>query len=373
MEIKLAKLAHLEVEKYKSELKELLTEKERILSILNDEVLFNKEIEKDLLYVSSKFSDERRTKLLNLQETPEEEIIEKKNLLVNFTNFNNLYVTETSTLLLQRRQNATQKIKLEKNEIILDSFIADNTDVMLLFSNFGKIYNYNLKNIQNCGIINIESIIKIEKNEHITKVFSSANCENYEYVVFATKKGSIKKSPLKQYITTSNRGSIGIKLKEDDEIVNIFFINDENIGSINSSNNFIMFSSTEINPVGKNAGGVSLMKLGEGEEISYCDIIPKNSTEIITLTNNGFIKRTPITEFKTTGRTTKGVKIQKVADNSKVKTFIAIKDEQSIVAIDKSSSVRLAVTDISSTSKDASGVKIGKNNKELNFINIFKV
>lgn len=372
LEIKLARLAHLEVEKYKNELKNLQKEATYIESILNDIILFNKEIEKDLRFVIEKFGDERKTKILNLETNNEEEIVERKNLLINFTNFNNLYISETSTLLLQRRQNTTQKMKLEKNEIVLNSFISDNTNVMLLFSNYGKIYNYNLKNLENSSKINIETIIKLDEKEFITNVFSSSNCENYKYVVFVTKKGFIKKSLLSEYLSTNARGCVGIKLHDGDQIINVFFVNDENIGAVNTSNNFIIFSSTDINPVGKGAYGVSLMKLEPNEEISYCDSFSKNSSELITLTNTGFIKRTQLSEYKVTGKNAKGVKIQKINDNSIVTNFIAIKDEKSIIAVDKQSSMKLLISDITITSRDACGLKVGKNDKELNFVGIFK-
>ena len=133
LDIKLARLAHLEVTKLQGEQKDLLTEKARIEEILNNSDLLKKEIEKDLRAVATKFGDSRRTKILNLNET-ENEAIEEKKLLVSFTNQGNLFVQESSTLYTQKRGGVGTKFKLNTKEFIIDTLSTNTTNEIFFFT-----------------------------------------------------------------------------------------------------------------------------------------------------------------------------------------------------------------------------------------------
>lgn len=367
LDIKLSRFTKLDISKLENEKKTLEAERDRITLILQDETLFKKEIEKGLREVALKFGDKRRTQILNLQEKENgEEIIEEKRIIVSLTNYSNLYINETSTLMTQKRNSVGSKLKLEEGEYVIETISDSNLGSLMLFSDKGRYYNYELKDLS-IGKMTCYSILHLGEGEHITNLTTYNKAKSLNYIVFITKDGLIKKSLLEEYKARKITGAQGIKLKDGDEVVSISFVNEEPIGILSKKGQFVIITTKDIRPIGRIASGVRGIKLGE-DDYAVCAMPIANCKDIITISKNGMISRTDRKEFSLSSRDTKGVKIQKLAEDDEMRSFCLWNDEEEILVASTSNALRFPISTIPTTGRGAQGVRALKlgNNKIIN-------
>ena len=367
LDIKLGRLAHLEVNKLVTEKDSLEKEKTRIEEILFDEALLKKEVENGLRSVADKFGDARRTKILNL--TGEEDIIEKKQLSLSFTNKGAVFVTETSTLYAQKRNGVGAKFKLENDEFIVDNLIGENTDQILFFTSHGNFYHMKMGDFVVGEKQYLNNLVTLLPYEAIKNATVISRIGQKKYIIFVTKNGIIKKSELSEYNMKRRVGAIALTLNKDDEIMSVLFTDDEEIGLLSSRAYFIMIETSPIRPIGRTARGVIGMKLNEGDSVVSARIIPKNTKEILSISEKGYSKRTDITEFKLTGRGTKGVKIQK---EEVLCDFLPIVDNSDILVSSTSAQIRVKLDDFAKSGRGAQGTKTIKMTETSKVIGISK-
>ena len=351
LDMKLSRLAHLEVQKLENEREELKKESERIHKILEDETLFKEELKKGWKEVAAKFGDSRRTKILQLAEGGDEPI-EERQLSLCFTNDGGVYCSATSSLYAQRRNGVGNKFKVEKGEYIVDSIVGKNTDTVLFFTSHGNFYHVKMSEFIIDEKQYLSNFVTVLPYEHI---IAAAIVERSKpYIIFITKNGIIKKSELSEYNLKRNVGATAIKLDAGDEIVSIIFTNDDKIGITSTNGNFIMITTTDIRPIGRVSRGVTGMKLNEGDFVVSARAIPADTTELISVSTDGYIKRTSLNEFKITGRATKGVKIQNA---TQICDFLPISAPTDILVISSLSQIRIRMDDIPLLGRGAQGVK----------------
>ena len=353
LDIKLSRLAHLEVTKLQNEYTSLTEEKNRIESILADETLLKKEMEKGFREVAQKFGDARRTQILNI-EKDEDEVVEKKQLSLSFTNKGAVFVTETSSLYSQRRNGVGTKFKLEPEEFIVDNLVGENTDTILFFTKKGMYYHMNL------GVFNIgekQYLSNFNISGDITAAALVNKKDSDKNIVFITKNGLIKKSKLSEYNLKRSTGAQALKLDDGDEIVSTLFINNERIGILSRDGQFIMIESTPIRALGRLARGIIGIKLSPSDYVVSARAISKDSCYLFSITSDGYGKNTALSEFNITNTNTKGVKIQK-SDN--LCDFIPIEKQGEILVNSNTTQIRIKSTDIPTLSRGALGVKLMK-------------
>lgn len=364
LDMKLSRLANLEVKKLEEEKEKLQVEAARINNILNNEELFNKELIKGWQEVAEKFGDARRTQILNI-ESESDEPTEKKQLSLSFTNKGAVFVTETSTLYSQRRNGVGSKFKLEKEEIVIDNIVGENTETVLFFTNKGDYYHMKMGEF----IIGEKQYLSnfFTSNVDTFTAAVSLNPKNKDkFIVFVTKNGLIKKSKLSEYNLKKNVGAAAIKLDNDDEIVSIFLVEDERIGIMSHGGQFIMVESTPIKPIGRVTRGIIGIKLGSGDYVVGARSISKDTTHIFSISEEGSGKSTSIKEFGVTGTNTKGVKIQK-ADN--MCDFLPINSQNDILINTTNSQLRIKYNDIPTLSRGTQGTSLVKLTK-ANLVNV---
>lgn len=354
LDMKLARLAHLEVNKLINELNELETEAKRIKSILEDEVLLKLEIEKGLRETIRTFGDSRRTQIISLSENGDEEPIERKQLSLAFTNEGAIFVSETSTLYSQRRNGVGSKFKLAKGEFIVDNLIGENTDTILFFTSKGNFYHLKMGEFSIGEKQYLSSLIQINDYETIKAATVLSKNNNKKFIIFITKKGILKKSELTEYNLKRNTGAIALNLDKDDEIVSVLFTDEEKVGMVSQKGNFIMIETKDIRAIGRTAKGVCGMKLNVGDYVVGARTIPNECKEILSITVDGYSKRTTIDEFKVTGRATKGSKIQK-AEN--ICDFVPIVDSTDILINSTTAQIRVKLNEINLLSRGSQGTK----------------
>lgn len=358
LDMKLSRLAHLEIDKVKKEEKDLLEKQENILKILNDNTLLYKEIENGFRTVIKKFSDNRRTRIMNMNFSKEEdeEPIEEKELSIYLTNEGNLYTNETSTLYTQKRGGRGAKLKMNKNEYIITSQNSSNANILLAFSNKGKVYSLNLASFPTNGRVNIGEFFILADGEKITNIAPCGKIDKYQSVIFVTKNGLIKKTDFSEYKIKKSKGVIALKLKEDDELVSTLFCNTENIGFLTKNGNFLIINIENINSTGRATNGVKGIKLSDDDYVIDARKIKNTAKEIISITNKGYISRTSIEEFEVGNRATKGSKIQKFKEkDDKMSSFLPIKDKEEISVVSNKGIITITLNSINKTNKGTLG------------------
>lgn len=373
LDMKLAKLASLEVQKIEKEKIELLNEENRIQTILSNDNLLKKEIEKDLQNVANKFGDARRTKILNI-EADNDEPMEVKTYILNLTNKNNLYVSESSSLYTQRRGGVGAKLKLDKGEFISSTLTADTTDTILFFTNKGNFYHAKASEIALDEKIAIEMVIPIKPYETVCAITAfNESLENNNIIIF-TKQGMMKKSMLSEYNTKRAGGLKAIDLSKDDEICSVLLMNNERVGLLSAAGQLMICNTEDVRPIGRVAKGVKGIKLNEGDYVVAVRKIPEYTKEFVTITEKGYTKRTEISECSITGRYTKGTKIHKLKDcTDKLVNFLPITDEKTIIFVSSRAQLRTDLSEISLLGKGAQGTRSIKMNDTDKIIGILKI
>lgn len=357
LDMKLSRLAHLEVEKLKSEKTKLEKEREFIYNIINNESEFNAQLIKGWREVADKFGDARRTQILNISKD-DEEPTEKQELLINLSNQNNIYITTTSTLYTQRRGGVGNKFKMSKGEYVIATASGTNLDTVLLFSNRGNCYHITPSELPFEQVIPIESIVEIQTQEKIEELVFLNKKKQKEHIIFFTKKGILKKSRLSEYNIKRKVGVKALNLDNDDEIVSILFVNEERVGMMTARGQFVVCETKDVRPIGRAARGVKGITLNDGDSLVSAKVIPADTKEYLSVSEKGYIKRTTAKDFTVTGRATKGSKIHSLKDaDDKLISFAPITNEQETIVVSSNAQIKINLNEVNLLSKGAQGTK----------------
>ena len=363
LDMKLSRLAHLEVEKLKNEKEKLEKEAAAIKEILDNTELFNEQLKNGWREVAEKFGDARRTKVLNI-EKEEDEPIDNKKLLINLTNQNNIIAYEVSSLYTQKRGGVGNKLKLNGGEYVIATESCETIDTISFYSNCGKYYTYCAKDLPILEKLSLESIFKIEENEFINNM--SVISQDNKFIAFITKKGLIKKSRLSDYRSKAN-GVRAIELMPDDEIRSTLILKNEKIGILTEKGYFLICETDDISPIGRVARGRKCISLGENDFVRQAAIIPEGTNEILFVTNAGYVKKINKNLIPIQGLNTKGKKVYKTEDGELMAGFL-VADNNEVIVNTTNTMVKLNLNDIPSLSLSAKGVisvKLNKNQKVI--------
>ena len=326
LDMKLSRLAKLEVEKLKNEIESLLAEKATIQAILADENLLKAEIEKGLRAVANKYGDARRTKIMDLQKDSEEEPTEIRQLQISITSQNSVFVTETSTLYTQKRGGVGNKLKMNDGEYIIDSITVASNEVVLLFTKSGNVVHCAASTLPLNDKVHIQTLVNISNDEELCAITAASKKVSAPYILFFTKNGLVKKSEIGEY-NMSRKGAVkALTLDAGDEIMSIVFTNNDKVGILTELGNFIMIKTDDIRAIGRVARGVKAITLNDGDYVISAHVIPENTTHLASISGNGLFKQTSISEFAIQGRGTKGNKIKKLNEGDWMADFCPVVD-----------------------------------------------
>jgi DNA gyrase subunit A len=356
LDMKLSRLANLEVKKLEDERDTLDVKARFIRTVLNNEDIFNQQLIDGWREIAQKFGDARRTQILNI-ENESDEPTEKKQLSLSFTNKGAVFVTETSSLYSQRRNGIGTKLKLEKDEILVDNIIGENTETILFFTNKGNYYHMKMGEFNIGEKQYLANYFSIEDNETLTTAVGINPNNAAKNIVFVTKNGLIKKSRLSEYNMKRNAAALAIKLDVNDEITSILLIESERIGIMSKSGQFIMITTSNIKPIGRVTRGIIGIKLGVGDYVVSARAIPQNATQLFSISEDGYGKTTALSEFNVTGTNTKGVKIQK---SDTMCDFTPLNSTSDILINSSTTQIRLKYSEIPNLSRGAQGTKLIK-------------
>ena len=357
LDMKLSRLAKLEVEKLKNEIESLLAEREKITAILGDEKLLKAEIEKGMRAVATKYGDARRTKVINLEKGSDEEPTEIRQLQISLSNQNSVFITESSTLFTQKRGGVGNKAKLLEGEYITSSITVASNEVILFFTKSGNVVHCAASSLPLNDKVHIQTLVNLSNDEEVCAMTSASKKDKPPHILFFTKNGLVKKSELSEYNMTRKGAIKALTLDEGDEIVSVVFTSTDRAGILTETGNFIMIETEDIRPIGRVARGVKAIKLNDGDYVISARIIPDNTKYIASISGAGLFKKTDFNEFATQGRGTKGSKIQKLNDGDYMADFHPITKDGEVLVASTNSCIKLTTDDVPVFSRGALGNK----------------
>ena len=364
VDMKLGRLAKLEGVELEEEYKDLQNTIEKCTNILSNvnarlDIFLTR-----LKQFTKKYGWKRRTQItqINLKEeqTLEEINIEPQDCIVVITESNHIKRVPESEYAAQRRNGVGTK----NSELIKCYIGANTTDSVFILTNFGKIYKTSVNNIPEGKRTTkgepIDMLFGFEPGETFQAIMGESN--NYsddEYIIFATRMGNIKKTKISEYMSIkSKKGTKALKLKDDDEVISINYVNDEPYMIVTKLGYSIKFETKDINPVGKIAVGVKGIKLQDGDEVIAAFPIHKEDKYVGIFTKNGQGKLVEVKEFTEQGRGGKGITCTK---NAIVVSAMTLTPEDDIIVNGISNTIRTKASELPVLSRTALGNNIIKN------------
>ncbi len=367
LEMKLRRLTGLEREKIEEELKELEELIKKLNDILADPQKVLDIIKQECLEIKDKYVDERKTEIdMNAIDYIEDEsLIPVDNILISLTNKGYIKRVSTSTYRTQNRGGVGIKgMNTNEEDFVEKMTYASTHDYILFFSNYGKVYRikgYEIPEFsrQSKGIP-IINLLPIEKDEKITSVIPIAsNDENVKSLIFFTKNGLTKRTELNEFDSIRKNGKLAINLKDDDELIAVEKTNGNNeIIIASSAGRMVRFDENEVRLMGRNTSGVRGIEMINAHVVGAG--VVENDELVLTLTENGYGKKTDVNEYRLTHRGGKGVKALNITEkNGNIVTFKLVKGaEDMIITTNEGVVIRLDVSKISTMGRSTQGVKL---------------
>ena len=401
VDLQLYKLSGMEHEKILSEYKALLDLIAELMHILASPERLMEVIREELELIRDEFGDERRTEITNAShDLSLEDLICEEDVVVTLSSEGYVKYQILSDYQAQRRGGKGKAATKMKEEDFIERLLVANThDTILCFSNRGKLYwlkVYQLplasRTARGRPIVNL---LPLEENERITAILPVREYEDDKFIIMATASGTVKKTPLTAYSNQRANGIIALNLRDDDTLIGVDITNGENdimlfsdAGKVVRFNEKARDSETgevKIDPetgeeihalraMGRTATGVRGIKL-EGEQKVVSLIVPKNEGAIMTITQNGYGKRTDLAEYPAKSRATKGVVSIKVSDrNGPVVGAVQVEDLDEIMLItDNGTLVRTRVNEVSIIGRNTQGVRIIRTSEEEHVVALQRI
>lgn len=363
LDMKLSRLAHLEVQKLKDEKTSLQKEEARINAILNDVNLLNQELIKGWREVSTKYGDARRTKVMDVEKESDEPT-EIRSLQLSLTNKNSIYISESSSLYTQRRNSVGAKLKLGDGEYVISTQAIESNELVLFFSKSGNFYPCYASEIPTNEKVSLFTLFSMRDTEDICAATSIHRRTTVANILFFTKFGMCKKSLLSDYNVKRSGGVRAITLEDGDEIVNVVFTDTARCGILTHEGNLLVVETKDIRPVSRIAKGIHGIKLNDGDYVVSAKLVPNDTKNIVSVSGQGLIKMSDSKEFLPQNTNTKGTKIQKLTDGDWIADFYPLTTQTELLVAATSSCLKISVKDIPQLSRAAQGnksIKLGGN------------
>lgn len=373
LDMKLQRLTGLELEKLQEEKKELHEIVDYLEDILNHHEKLMQVIVSELTEVQRKYGDDRHTGL-DLSEDLEVEdadLIPEEDVIITITNRGYIKRMTVDTYRAQRRGGkGITGSKMQEDDFIEKVIYTSTHDNLLFFTNFGKVYLLKAYQIPGASRISkglpLINLLKFEAEEKLAAVINVKSLEEPGYVIFGTKNGIIKKTELIQYKNIRSTGIRAIILGEQDELIAVARTNGTQDIIFGASNGkAACFNESEVRATNRAASGVKGIRVAEGERAIGLVAVNGEEDEITVVTEFGYGKRTPTSDFKIKGRNGKGVKYMNITEKSGRPVSLAPStgEDDLMIITDKGMVIRTYLADISVIGRDTQGVRVIKLNE----------
>jgi len=366
VDMRLRQLTGLAREDLEAEYADLMAKIDYLKSILADENKLLTVIKEEIEVIRDKFGDERRTKIgINVGDLSDEDLIPEEDTVVAMTNLGYIKRMTVDNFKSQNRGGKGIKgMQTIDKDFMKDMFMVSTHDYILFLTNTGRIYKLKCYEIPEAGRtargMAIVNLLQLQPGEKISAMVQMKEFEEDKYLIMATKKGTIKKTPIMAYTNIRKSGIQAITLREDDELIDVTISdNNDNIMLITKKGQGIKFRETDVRETGRSAMGVRGIELNQDDEVISMQLESQGECVLI-VSANGMGKRTPFTDFKLQNRGGKGVKCYKISDRTgEVVGAKAVNDGNEIMMITNEGIViRMFVDDISILGRVTLGVKL---------------
>jgi DNA gyrase subunit A len=367
LDLRLARLTSLARKEIEDEHADLLERIAELRAILGDPARIDAVVREELLEIKEIYGkgDERRTEIVAGETELElEDMIAEEDMVIAITKSGYIKRLPVTAYREQRRGGiGVMGMELKEDDYIEHLFVASTHDYILFFTNVGKVYRLKVHELplgsrQSKGRA-IVNLLPFRQDERVQAVIATRNFEEARYLVFATRKGMVKKTEFASYNTPLKAdGIIAIKLREGDELVGVRLADDDDdILLVSRLGQAVRFHGREARPMGRDTSGVVGMKLRAGDEVISVNVAADDA-DLLVVTENGYGKRTPVSEYPVKGRGTMGVKTaQLVEGKGRLVGARIVRDGYQVMLISNQGTViRVPVDGIRRTGRATQGV-----------------
>lgn len=385
LDMRLARLQGLEREKLENEHAELMKKIAYYKEILADEHKLMGVIKDELLEIKDKYGDKRRTSFIkDTGEIVEETLIDEETVAITLTHLGYIKRMPEDTFKAQKRGGkGIVGLTTRDSDFVKDLVMVSTHDTLLFFTDKGKVFKmkgYEIpeasRTAKGTPVINF---LNLDSGERVTAIIPMRDYNEDDYLVMATLKGTIKKTPIDQFENIRNNGLIAINLKEDDRLIGVSDARgDENIYIVTKMGKAIAFSGDEVRSIGRTAAGVRAINLEDDDEVVAMELDDGTSkARMFVLTENGYGKRTSLDEYRLQSRGGKGVMTYDKTKFEKtgyiVGAALVTTDDEIMIINSSGVIIRIRAKEVSTSGRTTQGVKIMKVDEDDRIVSFAKV
>ena len=385
LDMRLQRLTGLERDKIDNEYKELMERITYLESILADESKLFGVIKDEMLAIKDKYADPRRTEIKPAEgEIALKDLYEEEEVAITLTHLGYIKRLPADTYKSQKRGGRGISALTTREEDFVTDLISTTThSLMLFFTNRGRVYKLNAYEVpegkrtsKGTAIVNL---LQLNPGEKIARTISfntdSKENDDLKYLLFATKSGIVKKTPISDFKNINKSGLIAINLKDGDELIGVNRTSgEEDIILVTENGMSIRFNENDVRAMGRTATGVKGITLSKGDQVVSMDLI-SNGSDLLIVSEKGFGKRTETEEYRPQIRAGKGIKTYNI--NSKTGKLVGAtlvnEDDEMMMINSNGVLIRIRVNEISIFGRVTSGVKLMKTDEEVEVVSIAKL
>ncbi len=367
LELRLQRLTGLEQDKIVGEYREIMDKITDLLDVLAKPERVTQVIGDELLAVKAQFGDKRRSEIItHTQEMSMEDLIAPEDVVVTLSHTGYVKAQKLDEYRAQKRGGRGKQAAATKEDDFIDNlFIANTHDYILCFSNRGRVYWLKVYEVpqasRNSRGKPIVNMLPLEANEKINAVLPVSEFVEDKYVFFATADGTVKKTSLNDFSRPMKRGIIAINLDEDDHLIGVAVTDGKHdVMLFSNGGKAVRFDENDVRPTGRASRGVRGMKLAAQQQVISLLVAENEQQSVLTATENGYGKRSPIVEYTRHGRGTQGmIAIKTSQRNGKVVAATLVNVDDEIMLIGTSGVlIRTRVKEIREMGRTAQGVTL---------------
>ncbi len=367
LQLRLQRLTGLEQEKIVTEYKEVMVNIIDLLDILSNSERVTKMISDDLKEMKSEYGDKRRSEIVeNAEDLSIEDLITPQEMVVTLSNSGYIKAQVLDDYRAQKRGGrGKQAMTTKDDDFIEQMFVANSHDNILCFSSRGQVYWLKVYEVPQGSRISkgkpIINLFPIMPGEKINAILAVKDFVEDQYIFMATSKGTVKKTPLSDFSNPRKSGIIAIKLDNGDFLIGASVTNGANdIVLVSNGGKAVWFDESAVRSMGRNARGARGMKLPEKQQVLSLLVAKSESESVLVATENGYGKRTQLSEFRRSGRGTQGVKAIQVSDRNGIVVAARLVGDQDEIMLITTGGVliRTRVSEIRELGRATQGVTL---------------
>src|SRR5512146_1926001 len=367
LELRLQRLTGLEQHKIVGEYREVMDKITDLLDILAKPERVTQIIGDELITIRSQFGDKRRSEIItHTQDMSMEDLIAPEDVVVTMSHGGYMKAQKLDEYRAQKRGGRGKQATATKEDDFIDNlFIANTHDYILCFSNRGRCYWLKVYEVPQGTRISrgkpIVNLLPLEAGEKINAILPVKEFSEDKFVFFATTEGTVKKTPLSDFANPRKAGIIAINLDEGDYLIGVALTDGKHdVMLFSDAGKAVRFDEGDVRSMGRDTRGVRGMKLGDGQQVIALLVAEDESQSVLTATENGYGKRTPITEYTRHGRGTQGmIAIQTSERNGKVvAATLASPDDEIMLITNGGVLIRTRVNEIREMGRSTQGVTL---------------